>query len=284
MTAAGAEGLPPAPHPLPKVVIEPRGGAVEWLELWRFRDLFLILAERDIRLRYRQTALGVVWVVLQPLTASLIFAAIFGVFARLPSDGTPYVLFVFAAMLPWNLFAGGVQRAGNSLITDARLITKIYFPRPIIPIASVSAVLLDFAVALGVMFVLMLLTATSLTWTVLAVPVLVMITLAITVGMSLFFSALNVYYRDFSYALPFILQVWMYASPVVYSSSLVPEQWRLLYGLNPLVGVIDGFRWAFFGGAPPTTALIESVVIGSVMLAVGAAVFKRVERSFADVI
>jgi lipopolysaccharide transport system permease protein len=280
----GTASSPPAPGPLARVIIEPRGGAVEWLELWRFRDLFVILADRDIRLRYRQTALGVVWVILQPLAASLIFVAIFGLFARLPSDGVPYLLFVFAAMLPWNLFAGGVQRAGDSLITDARLITKIYFPRAIIPIASVSAVLLDFVVASAVMLALMLIFGTSVSWAIVAVPGLIVVAVAITVGMSLLFSALNVYYRDFSYALPFVLQVWMYASPVVYSSSLVPEEWQLLYGLNPLVGVIDGFRWALLGASPPTVTLLESAVIACVMLAVGAGVFKRVERSFADVI
>jgi lipopolysaccharide transport system permease protein len=187
-------------------------------------------------------------------------------------------------MLPWNLFSGGVQRAGNSLVKDAGLITKIYFPRLIIPIASVAAVLLDFAVAAVVMLVLMLLYSTPLSWTLLALPGLTVLALAITVGVSLFFSALSVYYRDFSYALPFLLQVWMYASPVAYASSLVPERWQFVYGLNPLVGVIDGFRWAFLGGAPPTVAVAESIVVGSLMLVVGTAVFKRVERSFADVI
>ena len=284
MTKAPTGTAPTDPRPLPKLVIEPKGGAVEWLELWRFRDLFLILAERDIRLRYRQTALGVVWVILQPLIASLIFAAIFGLFAKLPSDGTPYLLFVFASMLPWNLFSNGVQRGGNSLLRDAGLITKIYFPRPIIPIASVAAVLLDFAVATVVMFALMLLYGIAPSWSVLTLPGLVLLTLAVTVGMSFLFSALSVYYRDFFYALPFILQVWMYASPVVYSSSLVPEKWQLLYGLNPMVGVIDGFRWALLGSPAPTTTLVESIVISTLMLVGGAVVFKRVERSFADVI
>jgi lipopolysaccharide transport system permease protein len=274
----------PAAHPVAKVVISPKGGASEWLELWRYRDLLLVLADRDIRLRYRQTALGVVWVVLQPLAASLIFAAIFGLFAKLPSDGAPYLLFVFAAMLPWNLFSGGVQRAGTSLVKDAGLITKIYFPRLIIPVASVAAVLLDFAVALAVMVVLQLVYGVPFSWTILAVPGLTAIAVAVTVGVSLFFSALSVYYRDFSYALPFVLQMWMYASPVVYASSLVPERWQLLYGLNPLVGVIDGFRWAFLGGAPPTLAVAQSIVVGALMLVVGTVVFRRVERSFADVI
>jgi lipopolysaccharide transport system permease protein len=275
---------PEAARPLPRIRIEPRGRAVDWLELWRFRDLFLILAQRDIKLRYRQTALGVVWVILQPLAASLIFAVIFGSLANLPSDGTPYFLFVFAAMLPWGLFSGGVQRAGNSLINDARLISKVYFPRAIIPIASTAAVLLDFVVASGVMLALMVIDQTPLAWNLVAVPLLILVVLAITVGMSLLFSALNVYYRDFAYALPFLLQVWMYASPVVYSSSLIPPQWRLLYGLNPMVGVIDGFRWALLGGVMPVTSIIEAAVVGGAMLLVGAWVFDRVERGFADAV
>lgn len=284
MTGASTRGPDEGGRSLVKVVVEPSGGALQWLELLRYRDLFLILAERDVRLRYRQTALGIVWVVLQPLAASLIFAAIFGLLAKLPSEGVPYLLLVFAAMLPWNLFAGGVQRAGNSFIADARLITKIYFPRATIPIASVSAVLLDFAVAGTVMLVLMFLYRMPPTWSVLALPVLMALALMVTVGMSLFFSALNVYYRDFSYALPFIIQVWMYASPVVYSSSLIPGKWWWLYGLNPMVGIIDGFRWALLGTPLFLPTVIESACVASVMLLVGGAVFRRVERTFADVI
>lgn len=284
MAAEATRAVPGDPHPLPRLVIEPAGGGVDWRELWRFRDLLRILAERDIRLRYRQTALGVVWVILQPLIASLIFAAIFGLFAKLPSDGAPYLLFVFAAMLPWNLFSAGVQRAGNSLIANAGLITKIYLPREIIPIASVSAVILDFGVASLVLLGLMVVSGVAFSWTILALPALVLLALTITVGTSLFFSALSVYYRDFSYALPFLLQVWMYASPVVYGASLVPDQWQLLYGLNPMVGVIDGFRWALLGGPMPLVAMGESVVVATLVLLAGATVFKRVERSFADVI
>lgn len=284
MTEILGETASTSRQPLPRLVIEPRGGLIEWRELWRFRDLFLILAERDIRLRFRQTALGVVWVILQPVVASLIFAAIFGLFAKLPSDGAPYLLFVFAAMLPWNLFSAGVQRAGNSLVANAGLITKIYLPREIIPLASVSAVLLDFAVATAVMLSLMLVYGAAFGWTLLVLPILVLIALAITVGTSLFFSALSVYYRDFSNALPFILQVWLYASPVVYASSLVPERWQLLYGLNPMVGVILGFRWAFLGGPAPFVAMVESALVAVLVLVAGATVFKRVERSFADVI
>jgi lipopolysaccharide transport system permease protein len=271
-------------RPYPKIVIDPKAGGSEWRELWKFRDLFLILAERDIRLRYRQTLLGIAWVVLQPLVSAVIFAVIFGLFAKLPTNGQPYLLFVFAAMLPWNLFAGGVQRAGNSLIGAANLITKIYLPRAIIPIASVSAVLLDFAVAGVVMAVLLIVYGVTPTWSILALPALVVLTLVISVGVSLLFSALAVYYRDFSYALPFLIQVWLYSSPVVYASGLVPERYQLLYGLNPMVGVIDGFRWALLGGPIPTAALTESVVVAFLLLLIGAAVFKRIERNFADVI
>jgi lipopolysaccharide transport system permease protein len=269
---------------LPKLVIQSKSRSVDWSELLRFRELFRTLAERDIRLRYRQTALGVVWVILQPLVASLIFAVIFGQFAKLPSDGVPYVLFVFAALLPWNLFSGGVQRAGNSLVANSGLVTKIYFPRSIIPIASVAAVLLDFAVAGVVLAGLLVLFGTHVSLAIITLPLLVLLAIALTIGVSLFFSALNVYYRDFSYALPFILQIWLYATPVVYSSSLVPEGWKLAYGLNPMVGVIDGFRWAFLGGPFPGVALAESFVVSSFLFVVGTAVFSRVERSFADVI
>ena len=283
MTDVAAASSPAPSQVLPFVVIEPKG-EIEWRELWRYRDLFRILAERDIRLRYRQTALGVVWVILQPLAASLIFATIFGLFAKLPSDGVPYLPFVFTAMLPWNLLAGGIQRGGNSLLGNTGLITKIYFPRLIIPIASVAAVLLDFAVAAVVMLGLILIYGIPITWSILALPFLVFLTLAATIGVSLLFSALSVYYRDFSYALPFALQIWLYGSPVVYASTLIPDQWQLLYGLNPMVGVINGFRWVLLGAPLQTATLLESVLVSFLIMVIGAAVFRRVERSFADVI
>jgi lipopolysaccharide transport system permease protein len=266
------------------VVIDASRSAFDWLEIWRFRELLRTLTERDIRLRYRQTALGIVWVILQPLAASLIFAVVFGLFAKLPSGGVPYLPFVFAAMLPWNLLSGGVQRGGISLIANANLVTKIYFPRAIIPIASVAGVLVDLAVAATVMLGLMLTFGIPAQWTLLAVPGLVLITIFIAVAVSLIASSLSVYYRDFSYALPFILQVWLYASPVVYSSSLIPSDLQLVYGLNPMVGVIDGFRWAIFGGAAPTATVVESVIVAGVLLVAAAIVFERVERSFADAI
>ena len=198
--------------------------ALELSEMWRFRDLLVILMMRDVKLRYKQTALGVVWVILQPLVASLIFAVIFGRFAKLPSNGMPYLLFVFAGMLPWNLFAGALQRAGNSLVGDSKLISKVYFPRMVIPVASSAAVLVDFVRrAGGDVRACCCLRAWPLTLNMLALPFLLVLLLCISVGVSLFISALNVYYRDFMYALPFVIQVWMYASPVVYSADLIPE-------------------------------------------------------------
>lgn len=245
----------------------------------------IILTMRDVKLRYKQTALGIVWVLLQPLIASLIFAVIFGRFANLPSNGVPYLLFVFAGLLPWNLFAGALQRAGNSLVGDSKLISKVYFPRMVIPIASSAAVLVDFAVALVVMFGLLLFQSWPLTWNILALPVLLLILLLLCVGVSLFISALNVYYRDFMYALPFVIQVWMYASPVVYSVDLIPDVIKPFYAINPLVGIIDGFRWALLGtGEFPAISVAISLVIGIIVFIAGGLVFQRVEQNFADVV
>jgi len=281
---------PPEPTdaiPLRHIKIRPARGwaSLELGELWAFRDLLWILMMRDIKLRYKQTLLGVVWVVLQPLVSSLIFAVIFGRFAGLPSNGVPYLLFVFAAIMPWNLFSGALQRAGNSLIGDSKLISKVYFPRIMIPIASSAAVLVDFGVAFVFMIALLVVFGVPFTLNILALPVLLVITLIISFGVSMFFSALNVYYRDFMYALPFIVQVWMYATPVVYSANLVPAPLRPFFAVNPMVGVVDGFRWALLGvGEFPLIPLTLSVVIGIIVFLGSIAVFQRVERQFADVV
>jgi lipopolysaccharide transport system permease protein len=262
-----------------------RWAALDLSDLWRFRDLLLILMMRDVKLRYKQTALGIVWVVLQPLIAALIFAVIFGRFAGMPSGNVPYLLFVFAGLLPWNLFSGALQRAGNSLVGDSKLISKVYFPRMVIPIAGTMSVLVDFAVAFIVMVGLLIVQSWPLTANILLLPVFIAITLLIAVGVSLFISALNVYYRDFMYALPFVVQVWMYASPVVYSTDLFPTALRPFFALNPVVGIIDGFRWALLGtGEFPFVTLTISIVIGIVLFISGALVFQRVEQNFADVI
>ncbi len=277
----------PEPARRPFVVIQPAHGwlALDLRELWKYRDLLWILAGRDVKLRYKQTALGLTWVILQPLVAALIFAVIFGHFGNLPSDGSPYLLFVFAGLLPWNYFSGALQRAGNSLITDSRLISKVYFPRLLIPLASTGAVLIDFAVTLGVLAVLMLVYRVPLTWRLLGVPFFLLLTTVVAVGVSLWLSAFNVQYRDFMYALPFLVQVWMYASPVVYTASLVPQRWQILFSLNPAVGFIEGFRWSLLGTNSLTPEMVlVTLAIGLLTLVSGAYVFRRVERGFADVL
>jgi lipopolysaccharide transport system permease protein len=271
----------------PTVVIRPTRGwaALNLRELWQYRDLLLILAGRDVKLRYKQTALGVVWVVLQPLIAALIFAVIFGRFANLPSDGLPYLLFVFCGLLPWNYFSGALQRAGNSLITDARLISKVYFPRLLIPLASTIAVLIDFAVTLGVLAILMVIYQVAPTWRLLSLPFFLIMTTLMATGVSLWLSALNVKYRDFMYATPFLIQVWMFASPVVYAATIVPQEWRALYSLNPAAGFIEGFRWALLGRSALGIDMVLSMVVFALLIFIsGAFFFRRVERGFADVV
>jgi len=254
-------------------------------EIWAYRDLLVILAGRDVKLRYKQTALGVMWVVLQPLAATLIFAVIFGRFASLPSEGSPYVLFVFAGLLPWNFVAGTIQRAGNSLIADSQLVSKVYFPRLLIPLSSTGAVLIDFMVTLMVMIALMAFYRIQPTAHLIALPLFLLLAVVIATGVSLWVSALNVRYRDFTYALPFLLQVWLYATPVAYASTLVPERFRALYGLNPAVGLTEGFRWALLGHATLTPSLLGVTVAASLAsLLSGALAFRWVERSFADML
>lgn len=276
-----------AHKPRTKLIIQPAKGwsALAFGELWSYRDLLYILALRDVKLRYKQTALGIAWVVLQPLVAAMIFAVIFGRLAGLPSGDRPYILFVFAGLLPWNLFSGALQRAGNSLVNDSRLISKIYFPRMAIPISSSAAVLIDFGVMFIIMLGLIAFFQLPLTWNILALPCFLLLAMLISIGVSLYISALNVYYRDFMYALPFLIQVWMYASPLVYSSDLIPESFRAFYALNPMVGIIEGFRWSLLGGDSfPLVSVGVALLISVFIFFSGAFVFQRVERSFADVI
>lgn len=252
-------------------------------ELWEFRDVLVMLALRDIKLRYKQTALGVVWVVLQPLVAGVIFAVIFGRFAGLPSGGRPYLLFVFVGLLGWNLFGGILQRAGNSLVGEARLITKVYFPRLLIPCAAAAAALVDYAVSLGVMAALLAWHGVWPGWWLVLLPLVTLVNLALAVGLGLWVAALNVRYRDFMYALPFLIQVGMYASPVVYGLELVPERWRGVFSLNPLTGILEAFRAALLGGDGTVFGpLALASALALVALGSGAFFFRRVERAFAD--
>ena len=269
----------------PTVIIEPTRGwsALNLGELWKYRDLLMILAGRDVKLRYKQTSLGVTWVILQPLVAALIFSVMFGRFAKLPSDGHPYLVFVFSGVLIWNYFAAVLQRAGNSLITDQRLITKVYFPRLAIPLASTFSALIDLGVAMVVMAVFMGIYGIAPTWRLLALPGFVILAAITATGVSLWLSALNVKYRDFAHAMPFMLQVWMFASPVAYATSIVPEKWRMVYSLNPAVAFIEGARWSILGdGALTGSMVIMAASIGVTLFIFGAFFFRRTERSFAD--
>lgn len=270
---------------IPVTHIRPRSGwaALNLAEVWAFRDVLWMLALRDIKLRYRQTALGVVWVVLQPLLAGAVFALVFGRFARLPSEGQPYLLFVFAGLMGWNLFNGVLQRAGNSLVVESRLITKVYFPRLIIPLAAALSALVDFAVALVVMAVLLAVHQTSPGASILFLPCVLLVTLTLSVGIGLWASALNVRYRDFMYAMPFFLQIWMYASPVVYGLSLVPKSWERVFLLNPMCGILEGFRQALLGSSRlDAVSALVTVSFAVAFLASGAFFFRRVEQEFAE--
>jgi len=271
----------------PTVVIEPSRGRLRLnlKEIWAYRDLLFILAGRDVKLRYKQTFLGVTWVILQPLVTAIIFTVVFGGFARLPSDGQPYILFVFAGLLPWNLFSASLSRAGGSLVGNANLISKIYFPRVLVPLASVGAVIIDFFVALAVLIVLMLIYKISPTWNMLAAPFFLLLALMTAMGVSLWISAWSVYYRDFMFALPFVIQAWTYASPVAYAMSIVPEKWRWVISLNPAVGFVEGFRWSLLGSNGLTIEMVLISTFSSLFFLFGGLlVFRRIERGFADVI
>jgi lipopolysaccharide transport system permease protein len=273
------------PSSQPSVQIRP-ARAFSWadlLELWSYRDVLLVLAVRDIKLRYKQTVLGVFWVVLQPLLAGLIFALIFGHFIRLSSEGYPYLLFVFPALMGWQLFAGILQRAGGSLVNEARLITKVYFPHILVPMASAVAVLVDLAVSAVIMLVLLAVYGVWPGWSLLWLPVALFLALALAMGVSIWLAALNVRYRDFMHATPFLIQVWMYASPVVYSSAVVPLLWRPWFALNPMVGVIEAFRWAWLGHRPADVSVLAlSAAWAAVLMLGGWVYFRRVELDLVD--
>jgi lipopolysaccharide transport system permease protein len=254
-------------------------------ELWEYRELLFFLVWRDVKIRYKQTALGAAWAVLQPFFTMVVFSVVFGRLAGLPSDGVPYPVFTYSALLPWQLFAFALGESSNSLVAHQRLISKVYFPRLIIPLSSVGVGLVDFAVSFGVLLVLMAYYGIAPTVALWTVPFWAMLAVTSALGVGLWLSALNVKYRDVRYTLPFVTQIWMFASPVAYASSLVPEAWRPLYALNPMVGVIDGFRWALLGTADPSpVTLLVSLAAVSTLLLTGLIYFRRTERTFADLV
>ncbi len=270
------------------LIIEP--GRTEknyWADLWRFRELFLILAWRDISVRYKQTIIGVVWALLRPFLTMVVFTVIFGRIARLPSDGkAPYALLVFAGMLPWTLFANALGEASNSLINNANLISKVYFPRLIVPVATMVTAFIDFLISLLVMVGMMAYYRFAPGWPVLLLPLFVLMALLASLGPGLWITALNVKYRDFRYVIPFVVQFGLYVSPVGFSSAVIPERWRFLYSVNPLVGVIDGFRWSILGGNSPIywPGFLLSLAIIAFFLWLGISRFRKMEKTFADLI
>lgn len=273
--------------PSTQLVIEPTRGlaSLKLRELWEYRELLYFLVWRDLKVRYKQTVLGVAWVVLQPLVATLIFTVVFGNLARIPSGELPYPLFAFAALLPWQYFAGALTRSGTSLVNSAHLITKIYFPRLIIPLAGVINGLVDFGISFLVLIALMLFYGVVPGVAIVTLPLFLLMAIATALGVSLWLAALGVRYRDVNHLLPFLAQVWMYATPVVYPATLFPERWRPLLGLNPMAGVVEGFRWALTNrGEPPGPLLWVSVVIVVVLLVSGMLFFRNTERTFADVV
>jgi len=271
-----------------RLVIEPGQGAAHyWRDLLRYRELFFFLAWRDILVRYKQTVIGVAWSVLRPVLTMVVFTVIFGKLAKLPSEsGAPYAIMVFAAMLPWQLFANALSETSNSLIANTAMISKVYFPRLIVPGSAVIVGLVDFLISFGILVLLMLWYHFLPDWRIVTLPLFLLLALAAAMGAGVWLAALNVKYRDFRYIVPFIVQFGMYVSPVGFSSSVVPEKWRLLYSLNPMVGVIDGFRWALLGGESQLylPGFFLSVGLTLALLWEGLRYFRSVERTFADLI
>jgi lipopolysaccharide transport system permease protein len=267
-------------------VIEPIKGwrSLDLKELWAYRELFFVLTLRDIKVRYKQTALGITWAILQPVMMMIVFSVVFGKLAKMPSHGYPYPIFVYAGLLPWTFFANAVSSSANSLIGSAHLVSKIYFPRLMIPLASIGAGIVDFAIASAFLLVLMVFYGVGWSFNLLLAPLLVGGLIFISLGIGTFLCALNVAYRDFRYVIPFMIQFWLFATPVVYPASLVPQEWRWLLYLNPMAGLIDGFRAALLEAPLDVGGLAISLVMSLALFLAGIAYFEKVERRIADII
>lgn len=254
-------------------------------ELWNSRELLYFLIWRDIKVRYKQTFLGAAWAIIQPFATMLVFSLFFGRLAKMPSDGIPYPIFAYAALVPWNFFAQGLTQSSNSLVASANLLKKVYFPRLTIPIATVFSGVVDFVLAFTVLLGMMIYFNITPSINTLWLPLLLLLALTTSLGMGLWLAALNVRYRDVHYVVPFITQFWLFATPVAYPSSLLAEPWRTLYGLNPMVGVVEGFRWALLGvGTTPKPIILVSVVAAMLMLGGGIVYFRKTEKTFADIV
>jgi lipopolysaccharide transport system permease protein len=272
---------------LPELLITPgnRWIPLHLSELWEYRELLYFLVWRDIKVRYKQTALGAAWAVIQPLFMMLVFSLFFGRLAKVPSDGIPYPVFAFCALIPWQLFANALTESSNSLVGNQNLITKVYFPRLVIPIAAVLSGLVDFAIAFAILVGMMLYFGLVPDWSILVLPGFIALAVLTALAVGLWLSALNVQYRDVRYTMSFLVQFWLFATPVAYPSSLIPETWRALYGINPMAGVVEGFRWALLGKtSPPGAMLWVSVFVVTILLIGGLYYFRRMEQQFADIV
>lgn len=276
------------PESATSLIIQPPGGwlSLELKEVWDYREMLYFLVWRDIKIRYKQTVLGAAWAIIQPVFMMVVFSLLFGHLAGLPSDNIPYPIFAFCALLPWQLFAHALSSSSNSLVANEGLITKVYFPRLIVPLAAVLSGLLDFMIAFVILVAMMAFYGITPGLAVFTLPLFLLLAIVTALAVGLWLSALNVLYRDVRYTLTFLTQVWFFATPVAYSSTLVPEKWRLLYALNPMVGVVDGFRWALLGKteSPPAPMLAVSVGVVVLLLIGGLYYFRRMEQRFADVI
>jgi len=257
---------------------------LDWRELWAYRELLWVLTARDIRVRYKQAVLGAAWAIIRPFVTMVIFSVIFGLLAKFPSDGYPYPVFVFAALLPWTFFSAAISSSGQSLIGSAHLVTKVYFPRLLIPLSSVGSGLVDLMISTAILLLMMLWYGVGWTWHLLAAPVLLLGVVFTALGVGTLLSALTVAYRDFTHLAPFLVQLWMFVTPVIYPVSMVPERWQWLLYLNPMTGLVEGFRAAFLGKPFDLIGLGFSMAIATAMLIVGVAHFEKVERRFADII
>lgn len=285
-TLENHQGLPEGLPEEPLVVIEPNRGwsALDLGDLWAYRELLYFLTWRDVKVRYKQTELGVAWAIIQPLFTMLVFSLFFGRLAGVPSDNVPYPIFAFTGLVAWTFFSNAITTSGNSLVGSAHLITKVYFPRMIIPGAAVAAGLVDFAIAFVILVVLMIYYGMGFTWNMLMFPVMVLLTTLLALGMGMWLSALNVKYRDVRFALPFMVQLWMYLSPIIYPTSFLPAKLRLLLLLNPMTGIIEGYRSSLFGHPFKWLALAISAAITLLLLIYSSYAFRRMEKSFADIV
>ena len=280
-TATLTHSEPPVLHIRPKRGWQP----LDLKELWQYRELMYFMSWRDIKVRYKQTALGAAWAVIQPLMTMVVFSIFFGKLAKMPSDGIPYPLFAYAALVPWTFFANSLTQASNSLLQNSNMLKKIYFPRLVMPISSVISGTVDFIFAFIVLIAMMLFYGILPTLNIVWLPFLMLLALGTALGGGLWLSAINVQYRDVRYVIPFLIQVWLFATPIAYPSSLLSEPWRTLYGLNPMVGVVEGFRWALLGTeTAPGTAVVVSSVMAGILLVSGTYYFRRMEKTFADIV